>query len=337
MPNVCKNCFSDRELVGFINTQATKGNCDFCGSEDVESLKVEELYDFFKELLDNFRITADGDSLKSKIQGNWSLFSSLENAYNILNYVIDNIKTDIPNADAKVDFSIAILDNINYWDTLKSQLIWENRYFTDVNYLTDELGWDGYFHSQIELNKDVELFRARLHHSSGENPFTNSEMFCPPRQKATAGRANPMGIPFLYLSDNKETILYEIRASYLDEISIGTFVLKDEITSPIIISDFTENVTLFYPSRVSERIKSTLLKQKISADLSKPMRRYDSELDYIPTQFICEFIKIYTGVQGIKFRSSLHTTGNNVVMFNQKLMNCTSTEKVKINKVKIWT
>ncbi|WP_228402509.1 RES domain-containing protein [Chryseobacterium sp. RU33C] len=65
------------------------------------------------------------------------------------------------------------------------------------------------------------------------------------------------------------------------------------------------------------------------------MRRYDSELDYIPTQFICEFIKIFTGVQGIKFRSSVHITGNNLVIFNQELMECISVKKVKINQLNI--
>ena len=160
-------------------------------------------------------------------------------------------------------------------------------------------------------------------------------MLCPPRHLSTAGRANPSGIPFLYLSDNKETILYEIRASYLDEVSIATFTLKDNLDKLIYISDFTEIPTIFHPSRVNEKIKSTLLKQKISIDLSKPMRRYDSELDYIPTQFICEFIKIYTGVQGIKFRSSLHNIGNNLVIFDQNLVQCNLIEKVKVKKVKI--
>jgi hypothetical protein len=337
MHKVCKNCFSDRELVAFITSQAAKDKCDFCGSKDVECIPIEELFDFFKELLDNFRITPDGDSLKSKIQSNWSLFSSLDSAYNILNYVGDKIETDIPNADQKVDFSSEILDNVNYWDKLKSQLMWENRYFTDVTHLTEDLGWDGFFQSQIELQIGTELFRGRLHHNSAEVPFTNEEMFCPPKHKATAGRANPLGIPFLYLSDNKETVLYEIRASYLDEVSIGTFALKHGLATKVIISDFTENATIFHPSRVGERIKSTLLKRKISDDLSKPMRRYDSELDYVVTQFICEFIKIYTGVHGIKFRSSLHTLGNNLVVFNQDIMSCTSVEKVKVNKVKIST
>lgn len=335
MPNVCKNCFSDRELIGFITSQSKFDNCSFCNHKDVECLPLEELFDFFKELLANFKKTDDGETLKSKLQGNWSLFSSLDIAYNILNNVIALIDTEITNADEKVDFSDDILDNVNYWDKLKSQLIWENRYLTDINYLTDELGWDGFFGSQIALPKDAKLYRARIHHSISEPAYTIDKMFCPPKDKATGGRANPIGIPFLYLSDNDKTVLYEIRASYLDEVSIGTFMLKEELTDEIIISDFTESITIFHPSRVSERIKSTLLKQKISADLSKPMRRYDSELDYIPTQFICEFIKVYTGVQGIKFRSSLHTTGNNIVIFNQEIMRCIEVVKAKINKVSI--
>ena len=105
MPNVCKNCFSDRELIGFITAQSKFDNCSFCNHKDVECLPIEELFDFFKELLGNFKKTDDGETLKSKLQGNWSLFSSLDIAYNILNNVIDNIETEITNADEKVDFS----------------------------------------------------------------------------------------------------------------------------------------------------------------------------------------------------------------------------------------
>ncbi len=65
------------------------------------------------------------------------------------------------------------------------------------------------------------------------------------------------------------------------------------------------------------------------------MRRYDSELDYIPTQFICEFIKIFTNVRGIKFRSSLHPVGNNIVIFNQDIMENKEVKKVRICNVSI--
>lgn len=335
MSNVCKDCFSDKELKGFISIQSNVGDCDFCNSKAIEIIDIGELLDFFKELLDNFKLNDGGLSLKNTIQGHWSFFASHESATKILNHVISLLDVEITSADEQIDFIDDIYENVNYWDKLKSQLIWERRYLTDINYLIEDLGWDGFFGSQILLTADTKLYRARLHNVSTDQPFQLSEMYCPPKGISLAGRANPSGIPFLYLSDNESTILYEIRASYLDEVSVGTFILKGDITDDITISDFTETPTIFHPSRVTDRIKSTLLKQKISKDLSKPMRRYDSELDYIPTQFICEFIKVYTGVHGIKFRSSLHTIGNNIVIFDQNILECTKVEKVKVKKVVI--
>lgn len=333
--NVCTNCFVDREIVAFINSQARSNNCNFCNSKDVACIPLEELYDFLAELIGFFKSDSQGTMLKSIIQDNWSLFSSLDSAYRILNHFLSNVRTQFSNADELVNFSDEILENVGYWDKLKNQLITQNRYITDINYLTDELGWDGFFNSQIEIPQNTELYRARLHHNSGEEPYQTEKMFCPPADSSTAGRANPSGIPYLYLSDSSETVLYEIRAAYLDEVSIGIFKVKTDLGRPVLIADFTESATIFHPSKVGDKIKTTLLKQKISADLSKPMRRYDSELDYIPTQFICEFIKIYTGVNGIKFRSSLHVEGNNFVIFDQGLMDCTDVFQVKVQHVNI--
>lgn len=335
MANVCTDCFADRELVAFINSQAKITDCQFCGTKNVGCIHVEELFAFFDELLSCFKPDGAGVMLKSVIQGNWSLFSTIDSSYQLLNYFLSKVHTPIANADQLVDFSNSILENVGHWDKLKQQLVTRHRYITDVNYLTDELGWDGFFSSQIEISKSQQLYRARLHHNSGESPYTEDKMFCPPATQSTAGRANPSGIPYLYLSDNPDTVLYEIRAAYLDEISIGTFEVKDSINDQVFIADFTTSSTIFHPSMIGEKIKSTLLKQKISADLSKPMRRYDSELEYIPTQFICEFINIYTGVRGIKFRSSLHVAGNNFVIFDQNIMKCTDVRQVKVGRVEI--
>src|SRR5690606_22135372 len=316
MEFVCKECFSDKELKGFIISLDNKGNCDCCKNTEVEIIRIEELFDFFKELFDNFKVVENGESLVSKIQGNWSLFSNLENAHNILNFVISKLDTHIQSSEISVDFNDDIKENIGYWSHLKEQLKWERRYLTNINLLTDDLGWDGFFESKIVLQKEDVFYRARLHHNANADVFSEKEMYSPPKKNASAGRANPAGIPYLYLSDNEETILYEIRAAFLDEVSIASFSLKPEVDTEIYISDFTEVPTLFHPNEVNQKIKSTLLKQVISKDLSKPMRRYDSELDYVPTQFICEFIRIFTGVKGIKFRSSLHNVGNNLVLFD---------------------
>ncbi|ATC36315.1 RES domain-containing protein [Elizabethkingia anophelis] len=332
---VCKECFSDKELKGFIVSIGNKGECNCCDNQNIEIINLEELYDFFKELFENFKIKTNGERLISKIQGNWNLFSNIDVGNKVINYVIDNIDTHIHNSEEFVEFNDEILENVNYWHLLKEQLKWERRYLTNITLLTEDLGWDGFFENKIMISQNDSFYRARLHSISDQEAYLNDEMFCPPKEISTAGRANPKGIPYLYLSDNKDTILYEIRASYLDEVSVATFTIKEEITDKIYISDFTETPTLFHPNEITKKIKSTLLKHLISTDLSKPMRRYDSELDYIPTQFICEFIKIFTGVHGIKFRSSVHVTGNNLVIFDQNIMKCNSVEKVKISKLHI--
>lgn len=336
MQFICRNCFTDKELKGFILSQGNIGDCNCCESKRVEVISIEEVLDFFKELFDNFQPKKDGKSLISIIQGNWSMFSNLECGHKILNYTLDNIdSTIITNSEELVDFNEEILENINYWFKLKEQLKWEKRYFTNIEYLTDDLGWDSFFESKVVIKSEDIFYRARLHINANEDIYPIDKMSCPPPKNATAGRANPLGIPYLYLSDNEETVLYEIRASYLDEISVATFTIKKDIADEIIISDFTEVPTLYHPNGVNRRIKSTLLKQLISRDLSKPMRRYDSELDYIPTQFICEFIKVFTNVQGIKFRSSLHNIGNNLVIFNQDIMNCIEVKKTQVSKIAI--
>lgn len=335
MQFVCKNCFADRELIGFITSQNTIGSCDCCGSQKVEITPIEELYDFFKELIENFQTNPIGERLISKIQGNWSLFSNLNIGQNILNFVLDNIDSPLNSSDDLIDFNDEIIENINYWFKLKEQLKWERRYLTNIGYLTDDLGWDSFFESKTVVKREDLFYRARLHKNADEEAFSKEEMLCPPKEYSMAGRANSVGIPYLYLSDNENTILYEIRASYLDEVSVASFRLNEDLSDDIVISDFTETPALYAPSEVNQRIKATLLKQIISRDLSKPMRRYDSELDYIPTQFICEFIRVFTNVQGIKFRSSLHNIGNNIVIFNQDIMECEAVKKVKVSKVSI--
>ncbi len=332
---VCASCFSDKELRGFISSSSEIGDCDVCESNNQPLLDVSELFDFFQELLDNFKVFENGIPLSSKIQSNWSFFSSHGVANKILNYVLPNLLTEITSSNINVEYTDDIIENYNHWEVLKEDLKWKNRFVINIERL-EELGWDGFFNTQFKLSKDVELFRARLHHQSGLELYKPEDMACPPKEFASGGRANPSGIPFLYLSDNPETVLYEIRASFLDELSVGTFKLKPN-SDLIKIVDFTEDTSLFQPnsSSINKTIKGRLLREKISSDLSKPMRRYDSELEYIPTQFICEFIKVFTGALGIRFNSSLHPKGNNIVLFDQNLMTCTLVKKVRISSINL--
>lgn len=330
---VCVSCFNDLEIKSFISSSTDIGDCDTCLSKGQHQIDVVELFDFLQGVIDNFKTNLTGDTFINKLQSNWNLFASNDVGSKILDFAIPSLVTSIISSTTNVDYTDDIIDNYNHWNTLKEDLKWKNRFVIDVEYLQD-LGWDGFFNAQFELTKGLELFRGRLHHESGLPANLPTEMGCPENLKTKAGRANPPGIPVLYLSDNPDTVLYEIRASFLDELSIGTFYLKP--TSAVIkLVDFTATTSLFQPSpnEIKTIIKGKLLRDLISNDLSKPMRRYDNELDYLPTQFICEFIRIFTGASGIKFKSSVHPSGNNVVLFDQNLMECVYVKKVKISEV----
>lgn len=155
------------------------------------------------------------------LQRDWSFFQNQVCADKILNYIIKHINTDLIRSNDEVDYIEEIYENINYWEKLKEQLKWEKRYFTDINYLTEELGWDGFFQSQVEVNPNEIFYRARVHHRENQGAFASSDMLCSPKHMATAGRANPIGIPYLYLSDNLSTTLYEVRATFLDEVTVA--------------------------------------------------------------------------------------------------------------------
>lgn len=333
--DVCPNCFSDKEieLKGFILSSENIGTCKICDSTNVPLLAIQELLDFFQELVDNFKKSSTGEPLNSKIQNNWNFFLNQKVGSEILNYALSKITTEIQNSEELVDYTNDIIENFSYWEIFKDKLKFSNRFITDIGYL-EELGWDGFFNTQYELKPTDQLFRARVHHKSNMKPFEFTEMMCPLPISVAGGRANPFGIPYLYLSDNPQTVLYEVRASYLDELSIGEFQLKEEFASVKIV-DFTEDTSLFQPTNLNQTIKSKLLRNQISKDLSKPMRRYDNEIEYIPTQFICEFIRTFTGADGIKFSSSLHEGGNNIVMFNQDLMECTNVYLSKISSINL--
>ena len=330
---ICPNCFSDKEIRGLISTSEEKGDCKICESQKVPLSDIKEFLDFFEELIENFEKVENGEPIRSKIQSNWSFFSSHKTATEILNSILPEISSEIINSETLVDYTSEIKENYSHWEIVKEELKWSTRYFINTGHLED-LGWDGFFNTQYELKSTDFLYRARVHHISGEPAINHAEMHCPPKDMASGGRVNPLGIPYLYLSDSKETVLYEVRASYLDELSIGTFKLKPGVDNLRIV-DFTEDTSLFQPNLIKDTIKGRLLREKISVDLSKPMRRYDSEIEYIPTQFICEFIKVYTGAQGIRFRSSLDTSGKNIVLFDQFNVECTEVVRRKITSLRL--
>jgi len=317
---ICTCCFNDEEIKQFIISFCSqKGKCENCGSIS-EYVEIEELLDFFFDFLSVFTKDDDGIPLYILIQQDWNFFSDTFNYQEVLNEVMKLLNINLTAMD-RVSYIPEIKECIEYWDILKKDLKWNTRFLANIEHLI-ELEWDKLFGIYSKIDKGRNLYRARIHHDGNKNLLGFDELSCPPREKTVAGRANPQGIPYLYLCNEIETTLYETRVSYLDIVSIGVFQINN--VDEIKIVDFT-----LYQSPFSDEIanmvdfvKGKLLRQRISRDLSKPIRRFDSELEYVPTQFICEFIRYITGAQGIQFNSSLHRGGVNIVLFSNDNIQC---------------
>lgn len=331
---ICAGCFKDIEIRSFIESQGKQGSCDFCDKYNVVVIDIEELHDFFQELISNFKLDSKhGDKFTQQLD-KWDIFYSQQIINKVFIYILPFLDTDIKDPTQLINYSDDILNNVSYWNEVKDRIKWQNRFILNITHLVEDLGWDSFFNTQDLLSPKDIFYRARVHFKSGMEKFTCLEMGAPPKDVSKSGRANSLGIPSLYLCDNPKTVCYEVRASYLDELSIGLFRVAQQ-DKPITIVDFTKIISLYKVRDINTAMKAQLLRQHISVDLSKPMRRYDSEIEYIPTQFICEFIKEITNVSGIKFKSSLDPEGSNIVIFDQNLMECTEVKRVKIKNLKM--
>ena len=171
------------------------------------------------------------------------------------------------------------------------------------------------------IPKDSFLWRAQLGHSWR---FENEEvgevhaphepdMMRPRAGRATEGRANPKGIPYLYLASNRETALAEVRPWVGSYVSVGQFKIVRELK---VVNCTTERkgLTIYFKEAVWSDIDKAF---------AKPITPTDDVADYVPTQVLSELFK-GKGLDGIGYRSSLGD-GFNIALFDihsAEIINC---------------
>ena len=315
---VCKDCFLDEEIRKEVENNSTdEGRCDVCGKSG-KRCDISVFTDFFVSVIQLFKTDINSqNTIFSILEKDWNIFTDSQCARTILTEEI-RVSGLAANLEDKVSYSDDIVSRASVWEQLKIEVKENYRYFVDHE------KFDSYadLSPSATLKEGAFLFRARIT-PDGQKKLKPKNMGCPEKGKATAGRANPLGIPYLYLCKDEETTFYEVRSVYLDRLSIGKFQIQRDLN----IVDFNSKSSLFLSfdgtNSLSDTVVKKLIQDAISRDLSKPLRRYDTELEYIPTQLICEYCK-RNNADGICFNSSLHSGGVNYVLFNPKDAKCTS-------------
>jgi hypothetical protein len=177
---------------------------------------------------------------------------------------------------------------------------------------------------QIEhLSKDRILWRTRLDHNwepiSEEGEFLGNipspllpEQMKPLKDKAREGRANPKGIPYLYLATDCDTAIAEVRPWIGSYISVGQFKMTRELR--LVNCTNEHQGSMLYLNEPSAEEREKCVWADIDRAFARPVSPCDDIADYVPTQIIAELFKA-NNFDGIAYRSSLGK-GHNVALFN---------------------
>jgi len=185
------------------------------------------------------------------------------------------------------------------------------------------------------------LWRAQQGHDwRAEHPQEDLEVIVPaphppsrmkPRpDRANEGRANPKGIPYLYLATTKETAMSETRPWISSPISVASFKLKKKATV-IDCSRYHDKFTFYFrePGPVKrERAVWT----DIDRAFARPVERSDDVADYVPTQVMAELFK-REGFDGVAYKSAFGENGFNVVFFDLDAAELTSCQLFSVKGI----
>lgn len=334
MPYCCLNCFTDRAIVELIQREGEIRRCSYCNTDEVLSIEPEKLTGLFELVLDCLTVSHEGLEIHEIYRDELKIISDIVRAPSLLTRIIMG--------DEFCEGRYLLKDNITEfqkaWHSFKNHLIKENRFFpsnslygkifiSEINNEANITPEGSIFLRTVEAlsrlwESESVFYRARI----SEKLLRAHEMGKPPADVASAGRANPVGIPYLYVAEDIDTCCQEVRPNngatiYISELKAIKDLKLVDLTAPKVKIALLK----FEEEEIELTLKCLSLLQQFSEELSKPVLPEKSHLDYIPTQFICEYLRTissYQGVQsydGIVFNSS-YGSGKNVVLFSDDIV-----------------
>lgn len=332
----CANCFGDSFLCRQIDNWSDRtGVCSYCSANGVSLVEPIRLRDHFELLLEAYCEDTGGKALVDWLKYDWGLFDCLSSSQceALLSGILD---------DGEIvgkRFRPVISDDggsLERWQRFRQELKHENRFFPKNIPDLDRLGQllEDHLRSAPEDIPDV-LYRARA--MDGDQPHPPDMMGKPPQGVSTHGRANPAGIPYLYLASDVSTAIAEMRPHPGEHVCVAAFkVISKPKTvdlrnprktiSPFSLSDEREFDVAQLRSEVSFLCQ-------LGEELTRPVLPREAHLEYLPSQYLCEFIK-HCGFDGVMYRSSVGG-GVNFALFADAFTGVGAVEVYTVTRVNV--
>ncbi len=304
---------------------------------DVLCVEPGRLGQWFSTLVATYEESDNGRSLVDLLAEEWMLFDGSGLTSSVAKELLAEILDDgeIVRRGFR-PIAPPQSENLRRWSYLRDELMHKNRWFLseplDVDRIEELLNR---LIAPLESLDVSNWYRARL--LNHEDLFSLEEMGAPPPHLAGHGRANPAGIPYLYLGSTKATSVAELRPHTGERACVASFRLS---RSDLKFADLRNPRKLLTPLLSDEteiiRLRADLpLLERLGDELTRPVQPRGAPYEYIPTQYLCELIK-NCGFDGVLYRSSVSIDeGINVAVFEPDLGIAIEVEQVLVEQVSV--
>jgi RES domain-containing protein len=157
------------------------------------------------------------------------------------------------------------------------------------------------------------------------------ERMKPLRDRAFEGRANPKGIPCLYVATHEETAVGEVRPWVGVRVSVAQLETTRELR--LINCTTDDQRMMIYEKEPDATERERAVWRDIDRAFSRPAAAGDDVASYVPTQIMAEVFRD-DGFDGVAYRSSLGP-GHNIALFDLDAANVLNCSLVEIRGLKL--
>ncbi len=332
----CPNCFDDDYLKDevFPRYSTNRGVCAYCGATDQALIDPLFFRDSFEILLGIYSQREDGIRLIDHLRHDWNLFPqgniSDQATEELLNRIFDDNSISTMRYRLNANPTTNSLDS---WQDFKEELCHRNRFFLKSDLNLDRIKILLGFLECKPSSIPAQLFRARI--QEGDSPIPLTQMGPPPPRLASHGRANPPGIPYLYMASDPKTAISELRP-YTSDI---TTVAALSLIPGLLFVDLRFPRKTASPFKFGDEDQLMLLQQdltfldQLGNELTRPINPRSAHIEYLPSQYLCEFIK-HCGYDGVIYRSSV-AAGINYALFYPANASLTEITTYSVDRVSV--
>lgn len=304
----CSGCFEDDFLHELIGREGVSdGQCAHCGKVGLPQVSAERLTPYFDEVLEAYSAKRDGRPISEILAEDWLVFDPATRHQRLIEEILGpelSAVTYVPRESASAPSG-------DFWAKFRIELQEKNRFFP-ANAPDKDL-----FRSLIGHLATVELpeqfYRARL--MFDENPIPVENMGAPPAEIVSDGRANPIGIRYLYLADDAATAIAEVKPSKGAVATVASFrAVQGRRLSLVNLTSPRKTISPFRVAALADVRSSMAFLEALGEELSVPTQPHRATRDYLASQYLCELVKV-SGYDGVIYQSSL-AGGKNYAFFD---------------------